>query len=87
MSTSTPHISTLASACYAVLRHMGSSPEKARAELDLPEATAARYERLFQGRPGGGPDSMRPRFARHQAHAEAVIAEGGYPVLPARRGR
>ena len=81
MSTSTLHISTLASACYAVLRHMGSSPEAARAELDLPEATAARYERLFQGRPGRGPDSMRPRFARHGAHVRAVLAQGGFPAL------
>ena len=81
MSTSTLHISTLASACYAVLRHMGSSPESARAELDLPRATAARYERLFLGRPGRGADSMRPKFARHAAHLRGVLAEGGFPVL------
>ena len=30
---------------------------------------------------------MRPRFARHEAHVEAVRAEGGYPVLPARGRR
>jgi hypothetical protein len=81
MSTSTPHISTLASACYAVLRHMGSSAEAARAELDLPPATADRYERLFQGRPGRGPDSMRPRFARHDAHVRAALGEGGFAAL------
>jgi hypothetical protein len=30
---------------------------------------------------------MRPRFARHRSHVEAVMAEGGYPVLagPGRR--
>ena len=81
MSTSTLHISTLASASYAVLRQMGASPEAARAELDLPPATAARYERLFQGRPGRGPDSMRPKFARHGAHVAAVLAAGGFASL------
>jgi hypothetical protein len=43
---------------------------------------AARFERLFLASPGAGPDPMRPRFARHEAHVAAVIGQGGYPVLP-----
>jgi hypothetical protein len=39
-------------------------------------------EALFRARRGGaGPDAMRPRFARHETHAAAVLAAGGYPVL------
>ena len=44
-------------------------------------ATANRFEQLFQRRPRGGQDPMRPRFARHEAHVAAVMAAGGYPVL------
>ena len=84
MSTYSPAISTLASASYAVLRHMGVAPDQARAELDLPLATAARLEALFQRRPGGGADPMKPRFARHEAHVAAVRAAGGFPVLTGR---
>ena len=81
MTISPPSFSTLASASYAVLRHMGSSPAAARAELDLPAATASRLEAMFQRRPGGGLDPMRPRFARHGAHVRAVLAQGGFPAL------
>ena len=81
MTHSDPAFSTLASASYAVLRHMGSSPQRARAELDLPAATAARFEALFQRRPGGGTDPMKPRFARHAAHVRAVLEGGGFPTI------
>ena len=84
MTTSIHDPSPLASASYSVLRYEGMPPPRARAVLDLPAATAARLERLFQGRPGGGTDPMRPRFARHAAHVRAVLGEGGFPVLPAR---
>lgn len=73
---------TLASKSYAVLRYEGAPPPQVRAALGLPEAAAARLERLFQAKSGGGSDPMRPRFARHAAHVAAVAAEGGYPVLP-----
>jgi hypothetical protein len=43
-------------------------------------------ERLFQARPGGGVDPMKPRFARHAAHIRAALQHGGFPVLP-ERGR
>jgi hypothetical protein len=82
-----PPISPLASASYAACRFGGVPPEIARVELALPVETAAELERLFLTRRAGGPGFMRPRFARHLAHVEAVMAEGGYPALAARGGR
>ena len=79
--------SPLASASYAACRYGGAPPGIVQVQLDLPPETAAMLERLFQRRTGGGPGAMRPRFARHEAHVRAVTAEGGYPVLPARRAR
>jgi hypothetical protein len=78
-------LSPLASASYAALRYEGAPPPLAQAALDLSPATAARLERLFKARPGGGADAMRPRFARHSAHVRAVLAQGGFPILPERR--
>jgi hypothetical protein len=87
MKPFSPPISILTSASYSACRHGGAPPELARVELELPPETAERLERLFKARPGGGVDAMRPRFARHRSHVEAVMAEGGYPVLagPGRR--
>ena len=78
---------TLASALYAACRHGGAPPQIVRIQLDLPPETAERLERLFRAKPGGGADAMRPRFARHEAHVQAVMRQGGYPVLPMRGGR
>jgi len=75
---------TLAAASYAATRQGGTPPDLARIELDLPVEMAARLERLFRAVPGGGPDAMRPRFARHAAHVCAVMAQGGFPVLQER---
>ena len=82
-----PPTSPLVSASYAACRFGGAPPGLAQVELELPAETAAALERLFRRRPGGGTDAMRPLFARHRAHVRAVTAQGGYPVLPARRGR
>ena len=82
MPCPSPHLQIPTSASYAALRYQGVPPPQARDALDLPEATAARLERLFLARPGAGPDPMRPRFARNAAHVAAVLAQGGYPVLP-----
>jgi len=87
MKPFTPPISPLASASYAACRFGGAPPGVAQVELELPEGTAAELERLFRGRSGGGAGAMRPRFARHEAHVQAVLAEGGYPALAERRGR
>ena len=81
MAQSTSHIIPFASASYAALRHEGFSPPRVRAELGLAEGRARKLERLFQARPGGGTDPMRPRFARHGMHVRAVAAAGGFPVL------
>jgi hypothetical protein len=72
-------------ASYAVCRHGGAPPDLARVELDLPPEAAARLERLFRARSGASGDAMRPRYARHEAHVGAVIAQGGYPVLKGSR--
>lgn len=82
MANSAPHPQIPTSASYATLRYEGVPPPQARTALQLPETTAARFERLFLARPGAGPDPMRPRFARHELHVAAVTAQGGYPVLP-----
>jgi hypothetical protein len=75
-----------ASAGYAALRHGGALPSRAAAELRLDRKRAERLESLFQARRGGGPDdAMKPRYARNGRHVAAVLAEGGYPVLPERR--
>jgi hypothetical protein len=78
-------VSPLASASYSVCRHGGAPPQLAAEELSLPPETAARLERLFRSRAGGGLDAMKPRFARHAAHLRAVLALGGFPVLTERR--
>jgi hypothetical protein len=83
---STP-ASPLASASYAACRYGGAPPGVVQVQLDLPAETAAELERLFRTRPGRGVDPMRPRFAQHEAHVDAAMAEGGYPALPERRGR
>jgi hypothetical protein len=81
MKTSTSAVSGHATASYAALRHEGYSPLRAQRELGLAQGRAARLERGFQRRPGGGADAMKPRFARHEPHVRAVLALGGYPVL------
>jgi hypothetical protein len=86
MTSGFPTPSALVSVCYAALRHGGAPACAASAQLDLSRTTAEQLERLFQLRPGGGAGAMRPRFARHEAHVSAVLAEGGYPALQ-ERGR
>lgn len=76
--------SALPSSSYSVLRYEGAPPCAVRLRLRLGAPAAARLERLFQGSGGRGPEPMRPRFARHELHVAAVLAEGGYPVLAAR---
>jgi hypothetical protein len=41
-------------------------------------------ERRGQAKPGDASDRTTPRFARHAPHVRAVLAEGGFPVLPDR---
>ena len=69
-----------ASALYVACRRGGAPPARVRQELALPEPTAAKLEQLLLAK-GGGPQSQRPRFARHEPHVRAVMAAGGFPVL------
>jgi len=85
MKPFTPPVPPFARASYVACRHGGAPPRIAAVELALPAETAARLERLFRARPGGGPDPMKPRFARHAAHVRAALAQGGFPSLPERR--
>ncbi len=89
MSTSIHDHPGLAGASYAALRYEGIPPWRAQANLGLTAGTAARLERQFRARSGGGMDPMKPAFARHREHVRAVMAEGGYPALrcPALRWR
>jgi hypothetical protein len=81
MTRATPSDAIQASAAYAALRYGGAPPGQAKAQLALPTSLAAQLEAMFRRRTGGGPDPMRPRFARHGAHVAAVQAAGGYPAL------
>jgi hypothetical protein len=76
-----PSRSPRSGAGYFACRLGGAPPEFAQTELGLTSEAVVCLERLFQARPGGGPDPMKPRFARHQTHVSAVMAQGGFPVL------
>jgi len=82
MTIPAPISATLASRSYAALRHEGAPPWKARTLLGLPPAAGVRFEKLFQATTG---TAGKPRFARHARHVAAVMAEGGFLVLPERR--
>lgn len=71
---------------YAVLRQTGSSPPRARAQLQLDAAAAARLEKLFRARAARGQgDEQLPKFARHDRHVAAVLAAGGFWAFSERR--
>ena len=61
---------------YAVLRQIGTHPSRAQVELGLDLASAARLEKVFKRRRPGG--AQLPKFAKHDAHVAAVLAEGGF---------
>lgn len=63
---------------YAVLRRGGVSPLKARAQMALGPEAADRLERLFRERTVTGGEEAQPRFAHHDAHVAAVMAQGGF---------
>jgi hypothetical protein len=68
-------------ASYVVCRMGGAPPALAQSELRLTSEAVARLERLFQARPGGEGDAMKPRFARHGDHVRDALAAGGFPEL------
>jgi hypothetical protein len=65
---------------YSALRFGGASPARACAELGVNPGRGPALEALFHVRRPGG-DSMRPRFARHEAHLRALRAAGGFVAL------
>lgn len=73
---------TMASAAYAALRHGGAPPAHASAQLGLTRRVSRELETWLHARRGG---PQRPRFARDERHLSAVLAQGGFPVLPERR--
>ena len=80
------HAPSIDSQDYAVLRQTGSSPRRARDQLQLEAVAAARLEALFRARmarPKG--DDQLPRFARHDRHVAAVLAQGGFWAFSERR--
>lgn len=71
---------------YAALRQSGTSPARAQVQLRLAASDGERLERLFRARTTRGVgDSQLPRFARHEAHVAACMAEGGFWALSERR--
>jgi hypothetical protein len=68
---------------YSVLRFGGASQARACAELGVNSGRGQALEaRFLRVRGGEGADAMRPRFARHAKHVEAVLSAGGYPAMP-----
>ena len=71
---------------YAALRQSGTHPERARTELDLRPGQARRLERVFRARAARGEgDRQLPKFAHHERHVRAVMAQGGFWSLSERR--
>jgi hypothetical protein len=71
---------------YATLRQGGAPPNSARAQLSIPAHRAARLEAHFRAQAARGMgDVEQPRFARHERHVAAVMAQGGFPALTERR--
>lgn len=71
---------------YAALRQSGTQAARAQMELGLAAGEAAGLERLLQLRTArGAGDKQLPKFARHDRHVAAVLAEGGFWALSERR--
>lgn len=71
---------------YAVLRQCGTQPADARLRLGLEHADAERLERVFRARTTrGAGDRQLPKFARHDRHVAAVMAQGGFCAFSERR--
>lgn len=81
-STNHRHPPAAVGQAYAALRHGGASRARAGAELAISDDQAVWLEGVFRRSPAGrGMDAMRPRFAKHETHVAAAMAEGGFPAL------
>jgi hypothetical protein len=86
MTQSQPYERPVCGQDYAALRQSGTPAARARPELGLPPARSLRLERAFQAMAlRGEGDAQRPKFARHEAHVAAIMAQGGFCVLSERR--
>lgn len=74
-----------ADSAYAALRRGGAPPGVAEAQLALTPRAARQFEAVFRARASRGGEEAQPRFARHDAHVAAVLAQGGFPTLTERR--
>jgi hypothetical protein len=71
---------------YAALRQIGTPAGRAMTELGLGVRLARRMEASFRARTHrGGGDLQLPKFARHEEHVAAVLAEGGFCAFSERR--
>lgn len=71
---------------YATLRQTGTQAARVKLELGLASDEAARLERVLQARVArGAGDRQLPRFARHDDHVAAAMAEGGFWAFSERR--
>jgi hypothetical protein len=71
---------------YVALRQSGTHPERARLELNLRPGQARRLERVMRARAlRGEGDRQLPKFAHHDRHVRAVMAQGGFWSLSERR--
>lgn len=71
---------------YVALRQTGTQAARARAELELSQAVAEGMEHLLQVRTArGAGDKQLPKFARHERHVAAVMAEGGFWAFSEKR--
>lgn len=64
---------------YAALRQTGTPARRAQLELGLANGQARRLEAGFRGKTArGAGDLQLPKFARHEEHVRAVMAQGGF---------
>lgn len=71
---------------YAALRQSGTQAARVRVELGLDDLSAWRMEKAFRHRADRGVgDVQLPKFARHEAHVAAVMAQGGFCAFSERR--
>ena len=66
---------------YANLRRGGAAPPQIGALLNLEAGDLTRLERAFRGQVARGVGEAQPRFAHHERHVAAVLAQGGFPAL------
>jgi hypothetical protein len=86
MTQSQPYVRPVCGQDYAALRQSGTPASRARVELGLAPARSLRMERAFRAKAGRGEgDPQQPKFARHEAHVAAVMAQGGFCALSERR--